>query len=199
MMLQDMQQGSPEWLLLRQGKITGTDAAIINNTNPYRDILSLWEEKLQLREPEPMNERMKRGSLLEEPARILLIEKLGINFTPRVIISDVHNWCMASVDGLSDCGKFMCEIKSPSKATHEQALDGHIKIYYQDQMQHCLYVTGAEKCYYCSYLPGHAQEIAVIEVYPDREYIERMIEKEKEFWIRLCTMQPPEKPWEFGK
>jgi putative phage-type endonuclease len=190
------QQGSDEWKNLRLSKITGTDSSILTGSNIWKSKLELWEQKLQIREPDICNEKMKRGNLLEEPARLLLNTTLDIEFNPIVVISDKHPWMMASLDGISHCMRFICEIKCPSLKSHEQAISGVIAEYYKDQMQHCLAVTDCEKCYYCSYFPDHKQEIAIIEIYPDLQKHAEIIDKSYKFYHDLCTMNPPQE-WKF--
>lgn len=197
MKILDILQGSDEWKNLRLSKITGTDAAILTGSNIWKSKLELWEQKLLISQPDECTPKMKRGSDLEEPARLLLNEALGIEFKPAVVISDLYPHMMASLDGLSPCGRFMCEIKCPSLHSHEQAIQNCYASYYYDQMNHCLLVTGCEKCYYCSYFPGHAQEIAIIEIYPDLEKQAEIIAKGKEFYLNMCTMNPP-KEWKLN-
>lgn len=194
----DIPQGSKEWLSLRSGKITGTDSAIICGISPYKTKIQLWEQKLGFIPPDECTPKMKRGSELEYPARLLLQESLGMEFTPIVAVHDKRSWMMASLDGISNCGHFMCEIKCPSFSAHEQAIDGHYHNYYYYQMQHCLAVTGCEKCYYSSYFPGHEREIVVIEVFPDLEKQAEIIEKGYEFYVQMCTMNPPNE-WKLNK
>ena len=191
MKILDCDQGSAEWLTLRLNKITGTDAAILTGSNIWKSKLELWEQKLGLREPDKVNEKMQRGSDLEEPARRLLNQYTEIEFKAAVFISERFPYMMASLDGLSPCLRFMCEIKSPSIKSHEAAIEGMIADYYQDQIQHCLTVTGCEMCYYCSYFPGHEREIEIINVYPDLEKQAEIIAKGQEFYINMCTMNPP--------
>ena len=189
-------QGSTEWLDLRRSKITGTDSSILTGSNVFKTKLTLWEQKLQLIPPDECTPRMQRGSELEYPARLLLQESLGMEFTPIVAISDEYPYLMASLDGISDCKRFMCEIKCPGLKNHEASIEGIIAEYYIDQINHCLLVTGCEKCFFCSYFPGHEREIAIIEVYPDGEKQAEIIEKGYQFYKDLQTMNPPEE-WKF--
>ena len=146
-----------------------------------------------LEEPDKVNEKMQRGSDLEEPARLLLNKSLDIEFKPVVAISDAHPYMMASLDGLSPCGRYMCEIKCPSQRSHDDAIIELIAEYYLDQIQHCLAVTGCEICYYFSYRPEYTEKpYAIIAVYPDREKQAEIIVKGQEFYINMCTMNPPE-------
>lgn len=192
MRILEIEQGSTSWLEMRMGKITGTDAGILTGSSPFKTKLDLWKQKLGILPPDEVNDKMRRGSELEQPARWLLSENLGIEFKPAVAISDIYEWMLASVDGLSPCLRFMCEIKCPSKIqTHKDAINKCYHSYYHDQMQHCLAVTGCEKCYFCSYFPGYEKEIAIIEVYPDLEKQAEIISKGQEFYINMCTMNPP--------
>lgn len=188
----NLEQGSPQWLDLRLSKITGTDASVIAGSNPFTSIEELWELKLLIREPKPANERMARGNALEGPARLLLSKELGIDFQPAVVLHDTESWAMASLDGLSPCKRFMCEIKSPGLKNHELAMIGEIAPYYYTQIQHCLYVTGCELCYFASYNPDHREPLIIIKFVPNEEYIEELIAKEKYFYeINMCTMHSP--------
>lgn len=195
MRLIEVDQGSAAWLALRMDKITGTDSSILTGSNPFKNKLKLWEQKLGLLPPDEVNDKMRRGSELETPARWLLSESLGIDFKPAVAISDTYEWMMASVDGISPCLRYMCEIKCPSKKYHDEAKNGVIQQYYLDQIQHCLAVTECEKCYFCSYLPKDEKEIVIIEVLPDFEKQGEIIAKGQEFYINMCTMNPPTE-WE---
>lgn len=198
MQIIDVQQGSAAWLALRCSKITGTDSSIILGSNPYKTRLELWQQKMGLKMPDPINDNMRRGSELEEPARWLLQESLGMEFTPIVAISDDYPYLMASLDGISDCKRFMCEIKCPGIKNHEAAIEGIIAPYYLDQIQHCLIVTGCEKCYFCSYFPGHEREIVIIEVICKFSRQAEIIEKGYEFYMQMCNFEAPEE-WKLQK
>lgn len=199
--VEGLDQGTKQWHAYRQCHLMATSASCIMGSNPYKSSLDVWEEMLGLRPPIEMNAAMRRGVDLEEEARKYAINEIGIEFDPCVYESDKYNWMAASLDGLSlhSHDKYVLEIKCPGEKTHSMALSELMPEYYKTQIQHQLSVTNAQIAYYFSYRPENPKKFALIEVYPDREYIERMIEKEKQFWIRLCTMQPPEKPWEFGK
>lgn len=195
-----LEQGSKEWLAYRQCHIMATAASCIMGTNPFMSALELWEEMLGLRLPITLNEAMKRGIKLEPEARELACKLIGIDFEPCVYESDKYSWQAASLDGLSACGKYILEIKCPGIKSHEMALNNIIRGYYTTQMQHqsCV-LPFPEKVFYFSYFPEHNEKYKIIEVNPDYEYIEHMIQTQKEFWIKLCTLQPPEKPWTLKK
>ena len=189
-------QGSPEWLELRKNKITGTDSSVLLGSNPFKTRLELWQQKMGLKEQDACNAAMLRGSELEEPARLLLNEALGIDFKPAVCVSEEYSYLMASLDGLSPCGHFMCEIKCPGIKGHEAAINGIIAPYYIDQINHCLLVTGCEKCFYCSYFPDHEKEIVVIDILPNLEKQAEIIIKSYEFYMQMCNFEQPIE-WKF--
>ena len=101
---QEFVQGTPEWLALRKKKITATDANIIMRASRKKTRLQLYHEKLSDDPPKPPNKWMQRGLDLEPMARELFCIKTGFVMHPKVIVKD---WTLASLDGISDCGKYI--------------------------------------------------------------------------------------------
>jgi len=191
------EQGSEEWKNWRMGKITATDMPIILGSNPFKKIHELWEEKLSLRSPPELNSSMTRGQELEPEARQLACFKIGIEFKPCIYEHDAHSWMAASLDGMTELGSSILEIKCPKERTHVEAIDGIIPPYYLDQMQHQLCCTGADICYYFSYRPEYEkQPYVILEIFPNEEKFEEIIRKGKDFYLKMCTMSPPEE-WKF--
>lgn len=197
-MIIELEQGSEAWKAYRRSHITATDAAIITGMSTFKPLKQLWEEKLLLREPDPMNEAMRRGNLLEPEARALFNEMYpSMNMEPVVLVSDKLLWQMASLDGmcLRD-PRFILEIKCPGKNTHEKAIRGEVPDYYISQIQHQFSVSGAEKCYYMTYLPTHDQKSAIVEVWRDDKYIAWQNAIEQDFYENhMCLMIAPQEPW----
>lgn len=193
--IEGLEQGTTPWLDYRRSHIMGTCCPIILGNNPFKTPMELWEEKLMMRPSAIINDAMIRGSALEPEARKLACEVIGIQFEPCVFENDAHSWMSSSLDGFSPCGKYILEIKSPNEKTHLMAINGEIPSYYIDQIQHQLACTKAELAYYFSYRPEHEKKYAIVEVYPDHEYIIHMIEKEHEFYKCICTFCPP--TWTF--
>lgn len=188
-----IEQGCREWLALREDKITSSDASSIMGTNPFCDIFKLWQRKHKMIPPEPMNDRMLRGQKLEDPARLLLNETLDIDFKPAVGLHDQDDWCMTSLDGLSPCGEFICEIKAPGLDTHNLAIQGDIRPYYYTQVQHHLHASKAKICFYCSYFPGHEKELVILRYEIDNEYVNDLIPKENYFYEKnILMMERPQ-------
>jgi predicted phage-related endonuclease len=127
-----------------------------------------------------------------------LVENQTI-FTPIVVESTTYPFISCSLDGISQCGKFICEIKCPNESTHEDAIIGHIPVYYNVQIQHALMVTGAQYCIYFSYRPEHKIPTAMVKIYPNQELISEILKKEIEFWDRVENLRNPPGMWVLKK
>lgn len=185
------EQGSPQWLEYRKNHIMATDAGIILGLNNFKGTHQLWQEKMGFIEPEPVNDFMIRGSLLEPVARDLLCEQLGCYFKPLVIESDEYPWMGASLDGITNDWSYICEIKCMKLSKHLQVSEDNIDPCHYAQMQHQLACTRALAVYYASYHPEAHEQLTIVKIYPNDEYIEKMIEKEKEFFFEtMCNMEP---------
>jgi putative phage-type endonuclease len=130
---------------------------------------------------------MQRGLDLEPIARENFIRSTGIQVMPIVVVKD---WAMASLDGMSDDGSCIVEIKCPGSRDHSTALKGKIPDHYQAQLQHQMYVTGLQETFYYSF---DGKEGVYFKVKRDDEYIERMVNKEKKFYENLMLRIPIEK------
>lgn len=191
--IEGIEQGSSEWLKLRLSHVTATDASAIIGVNPYKDALGIYNDKLGLSKPQPVTAAMRRGTELEPIARKYLNEETGIQFNPAVVIHDTDTFMLASLDGLSEDRKSICEIKCPGIGNYQIAISGIVLPYHMAQIQHQLYCTGADLCYYCNYFEDG---ILVMEVKPDSTYIDNMVAMEREFFFEyLCKFKPPGDAW----
>lgn len=188
MHLLSLKQGSEEWLRFRRSHICASDASSILGCNPYKSILQLYEEKVFGFEQE-INHFMSRGIELEAIALELFEKETGLTMFPAVVKHDSIDWMAASLDGLTIDRKKAVEIKCNGKKNHELALKGKVPNHYNAQIQHQLACTGLEFVYYYSFT---GQDGVIIEVKRDQEFIEVMIEKEREFWNNLQALRPPE-------
>lgn len=189
-----LEQGSPEWLSYRQGKVMATCTPVILGSNPFKTKLELWEEKLNLRPGPELNDAMKRGTELEPIARMVVEEMLGMEFTPCVYESDEHKWMASSLDGLSDCGKYIIELKCPTNPKlHFNNKEGIIPEYYLDQMQHQLIcVPDAVINYFCTYYPEDKEcPVKITKVIGNFSKQSEIIEKGYEFYMQMCNFEQP--------
>lgn len=180
---------TPEWEAMRKEKIGASDAPIIMGISPYDTPYSLWQKKLDLLPQTQMSKPMERGHTLEPLAREQISQQIGVALDPQVRFHSSIPWMMATLDGLSPDEKTLVEIKCPGETDHGMALSGKIPEKYVPQLQHQLEVCELEKGYYFSY-DGKAG--VMIEFYRDDKYIKKLITVEKEFYICMQDLTPPE-------
>ena len=186
----NLEQGTDAWLSWRKTVITATDCPAILGSSPWSTAYKCWQRKLGLIEEQKTNDAMERGKRLEPIIRDRFIMNYSMNMTPVVVESSEYDFLGASLDGLSDCGKYILEVKTGSHKLLAMARDGIIPQYYNDQMQHQLLVTGAERCYYVVG-DDHAENDVVIEVYPDPAFAERFIPVARGFLKCIAFGEPP--------
>lgn len=184
--IEGMIQGSQEWHDLRKTKITATDACAIMGVSPWKTPLKLYNEKISQENNNFVNDAMKRGIELEPIARDLFCLKTGLTVYPKVVVND---WLMASLDGMSECGKYIVEIKCSGEKDHLIALSEKVPDHYYPQLQHQIYVCNVDFAYYFSFdgLDG-----CIVKVERDDKYISKMIKEEKKFYDCLINKEPPE-------
>ncbi len=188
MKIVDIEQGTPEWLEFRRGKIGSSDASVIMGVNPWKTPYQLWKQHLDGTQ-DAVNQAMRRGSELEPLAREMFIEQTGISVRPKVCVSEEFPWQIASLDGLSEDGSIIVEIKCGNADLHGKALKGEIPPYYFCQLQHQISVCKPKEAYYCSF---NGEEIKILKVDPEASFIEDMLHKEEEFLKMIIQKEPPE-------
>lgn len=130
---------------------------------------------------------MRRGTEMEEQARLAYEFETGILVSPMVAEDDNFPFISASFDGVSvDCKKIV-EIKC-GKASHKLAQHGEIPIYYRAQLAQQMFVAGIDCADYWSY---DGTEGILIPVVRDNQFITTLLEKLIEFWDCVQTNTPP--------
>ena len=188
--LESLEQGSAEGLALRKTKITATDSASILGLNPWKSELDLWREKTGLKDPDAVNEKMLKGTRLEPIARQRYCEVSGMEYTPIVALCESRSWQMASLDGISETGQTLLEIKCGGRKLYEGAKRGIIPEYYICQVQHQLAVTEVDQAIFYVYYEEKDVFVDDVVLTIDRNdvFINEMNEREFEFWRSLgCT------------
>lgn len=184
----DVEQGSAAWLAWRKTLITATDCPAILGSSPWVTAYQCWQRKLGLIEEQKSTEAMERGKRLEPKARLEFMNHHGIEMEPLVVESSEYNFLGASLDGISDNGKYILEIKCGGSDLLKMASKGLIPDYYMDQMQQQLLVTGAEKCfYYC----WSENEKYIIEVEPHPTFAAHFLPKAREFLRCIAYSESP--------
>lgn len=183
-----LNQGSAEWLALRKTKITSTDSATILGINPYCSAYTLWQRKQDLILEQEQTARMALGNQLEPEARASFIALTGIEVEPRVVFHKTNDWQMASLDGVSSCGKYAAEFKC-SKKIFEKALNNDIDPMYLCQCNHHMACLDIPMIYFYAYWDGKGK---LIEINRDEAFIKDMIDKEYAFYQSLKSFTAPE-------
>ena len=195
----DINQDTDEWLEWRRSGITATEASIIIGANPYETKEELFLVKSGQKSAEfKNNEAIQRGKDLEPVVRDKINNHYGENFQPACVQNLEYNWMIASLDGLSECGTQILEIKCPTNfGSHKKnfsfyqgcgADDKEVEMYgmpqyYLSQVLWQSLCVSAANILFVSYLSGNFK---VVEVNPNNDYcqfyIDRMKTKCLEFW-----------------
>jgi putative phage-type endonuclease len=183
--VEDLEQGTSEWLSWRQGVIGASDAPTIMGENPWASSTGLLEEKLGLRRTFAGNAATREGHYLEDFARQELCKKYKKILRPSVIQDANHPFLAASLDAIDSTNSFIFEIKSGAKA-YERTKNTHsVPGDYVGQLQHMLMVTEQESLVYAVYRPD--EPLITIEVFRDESYITRLRETELQFIKDLAS------------
>ena len=186
----NLEQGSEAWLSWRKTVITATDCPAILGSSPWTTAYRCWQRKLDLIPAQESNDAMERGTKLEPLIRERFINRYGLNMKPIVVESSDYNFLAASLDGLSDCGKYILEIKTGGNKLYKMALEGVVPQYYIDQMQHQLLVTRAEKCYYIVGGEDENKDVMIV-IFPDSEFEKKFIPVARSFLKCIAFNEPP--------
>jgi putative phage-type endonuclease len=180
----DFEQSTEEWLSWRRGGIGASDAPVVMGLSPWQKAGELLLLKTGQQAERPANSYMQRGKDLEPLAREAFIRHTGIEVDPVCVQSTDHAWMRASLDGLSPNGRQVVEIKCPGEKDHRFAASGCVPEKYFPQLQHILAVTGLAEIHYWSFRFDHT---VLLKVERDESFIADLIEKEIDFWTRVCA------------
>lgn len=188
MLIVPVKQGSEEWLELRKTKVSATDCCIIMRESPFVSPHQLWLKKIGVLPEEPLNDAMREGMALEEPARQFFQELTGIEVEPIVGIHRNYPWMMASFDGYNQEKGICLEIKC-GKKSFAQAKKGIIPQYYYSQIQHQLEVTPDFQ--EGNYLCFNGKDGILMKIKRDEAYIRKLITAENRFYECLVNFVSP--------
>lgn len=194
--VEGLQQNTQEWTNYRKDKIGASDSPIIMQVSKWCTPYQLYMRKMGLMAEQEENEAMREGKRKECEALAAFNKEFGVNCKPVVMVHDEYPWMIASLDGWDEAISLAVEIKCPGKKDHLIAADRLVPDQYAPQIQHQLAVSGCSEMYYWSwykqeYHPIHIDQGYRVFVGRDDEYIEEMIEKEKDFIRRLKEFDPP--------
>lgn len=188
----DVQQGSPEWLLWRNGhdnaSVTATLAGSLMGVSQYLDINAAWEDRLGIKKLEYIeNSNVRHGTENEAHAMSELMKATGISFTSACVESLEFPFLKASLDGLNIDHKLVAEIKCPVFYGSFRKHQAGILDYYYAQVQAQLLVTGFEHALFFSYFEG-SDELKVIKA--NQEYQKELLKRAILFHVSVIKRLP---------
>jgi putative phage-type endonuclease len=193
-----MEQGSPEWLALRVGKITGSrfkavmDRSKRNGTPnaPRRKLVATLREELRTGFPEPFveNEYMAHGTRCEPLALAAYKFITGATVEHAAFVQHMEiPYVGYSPDGFIGPDGLL-EIKCPAlEPRHTRTVDSQkCPDDYLAQVQGGMWVCGLDWCDFVSYFPSVSVE--VVRVQRDPEFIYRLAVECASVWGEVISI-----------
>ena len=185
-----VEQGTLEWHAYRASHANASEAGCIMGCSPWKPQtwLQLWRIKTG-QDVIQTNAAMRRGLEREPITRQFACDQFATNFQPAVVEDGIFS---ASLDGINKDGDAILEIKNPGpeSKTWTAIKDGIIEPHYQAQVQHQLYVSLAGVCLFV--VDNGVDQPLSIDVHPDPEYQELLINTWNKFWWHMQEFSPPE-------
>lgn len=177
--IENLEQGSTEWLEWRRGVIGASDAPTIMGENPWSSANHLMKDKLGLNPPFHGNAATRDGQYHESFARKALIKEAKFNLIPLVVQDDKVPYFAASLDAVSEDFQHLFEIKCGVKSYQYVAENKRVPKYYFGQLQHMLMVLDLSVIYLTVYRPD--QKMLTMQVPFDFQYVKTLKAKEEDF------------------
>lgn len=192
MIINELQQNTPEWHDWRKNGIGGSDAPVITGESPYRTPLQLFREKTgtPIEGDEQDNEFIfSKGHQTESVIRKQFQDLTGVEMRPVCIIHPTIDFVRASLDGY-DSKLGVLEAKLVGQYALERARDNEIPHHHMTQIQHQLAACGADIAQWF----GHdgKKNGVLVEVRRNDELIKRLLEQEQLFWERVLSKNSPD-------
>jgi len=186
----DIKQGDVDWLILRSGKITASEAdKLVTPTGKVgegKGVKTYMIEKLceaWIGGPLPKivgSFDLEQGQILEEYARPAFTLETGIDVTECAFITGDDDRLGCSPDGITGDGGGL-ELKCPALPNHiRYLLDGKLPEQYIVQVQFSMFVTGYPHWYFSSFRRNFP--CLVLKIEPDAKYQAAFKIAVDEFW-----------------
>jgi putative phage-type endonuclease len=175
-------QRSDEWLRLREGMLTASDAATALGLNPYERPKDLLMKKCGLKQFNG-NAATMHGNKYEDEARDIyclkyneVAHEIGLRPHPE------HQWLGGSPDGITESGKLL-EIKCPLR----REIKEEVPVYYMPQLQLLMEILDLDQCDFIQYKPAEMtwpgpSEFVVVHVLRDRQWFRDALPVFRAFW-----------------
>ena len=182
-----------EWLNARKKGIGGSDASVILGFNPWKTPFELYIEKTSGEIREADNEAVYWGNVLEDIVAEEFTKRTGKKVRRRnqIFKHKEYDWMIANIDRDVVGEKALLECKTTNAFNYDAWADDNIPPAYICQLQHYMAVLDYEKAYIAVLIGG--QKFIWKELQRDDEFIELMIQHEKDFWENhVLAGVPPE-------
>lgn len=188
-----LDQGSPDWHKHRAAHANASEAPTIMGVSPWEPDtwFKLWQMKSgRAALSKALPPFLQRGLDMEDEARAAYEKSTGNIMQP--VVMGKWGWISASLDGVSFYGDTLLEIKCPAEGEDSKAwqetLAGALPEHYYWQVQHQLYVSGAQVAHLWLF---DGDDGLLTEVLPDRKNQGRLLHAWRKFWTYLVTDTPP--------
>lgn len=181
-----------EWLKERQKGIGGSDVGAILGVNKYKTPFQIYLEKTQeIKEVQESSEAAYWGTELEDMVARDFAKRTGkkVRRDTKHFASEKYPFMVANIDRRVVGEKAILECKTVNQFGAKEWEGEEIPASYLVQVQHYIYVTGAEKAYIACLIGG--QKFIWKEIKRDDELIEMIINAEKDFWKLVEEKTPP--------
>jgi len=169
-------QGSDEWLELRKGKLTASNATPIgaNGAGLKTYCKQIALETIGHTKDNYVNEVIERGNILEPTGRLAYELEKGVTINEiGFITNDKYPNTGISPDGLIDVVGG-AEIKARNNEKHFSLIIGESKEIPFNQIQMSLLITEREWWDFISFNPNLSKPLFIKRIYPDLKYFEKL-------------------------
>jgi putative phage-type endonuclease len=183
-----------EWLRLRRQGIGGSDAAAIAGASDWSSPMSVYLDKVGASPPIETNEAMHWGNKLEAAVAAEFERQRSARITGRQFFyrSRLNPFMTATIDGRyrgTDNRWELYEGKTTSAYNRDAWSEEEVPLAVYVQVQHNLAVMGYYQCGVACLIGG--QHFVSHIVRRDNDFIEKLIEREREFYETHMVPQVP--------
>lgn len=178
----DVAPNTPEWLELRKGFRTASEAAIVLGISPFTTPKKFKQIKAGVAK-QFYSKAMALGHEKEEMIREWAEERLGKKFLEEIWTCGKY---LASLDGRASDGTVL-EIKCSSH-TYNSLTNGEMPEHYLSQIQQQLFCSGGEEAYLAAWCPKTDQYVISDVIHFDPGFMDRV----DAAWAEFDAMPVPE-------
>lgn len=184
-----------EWLALRKKSIGGSDAGAIMGASTWAGPVTVYADKMGLKEDRETSEAMRLGTDLESYVAERFTEETGkkVRRDNYMYMHDDYDFITANIDRVvvGENAGLECKTMGGFAANYDFEA-GEVPANYYCQCQHYMMVMGYDRMYLCILVLQKG--VYVIPVDYDEKYAQGLLDAEVSFWqtyIEKKQMPPP--------